>query len=118
MAEYNEKGYTFPVDIFTPAEAAANREYFNWIFAEAATRGINNYKVENWFRRCRGMYELCTHPSVLDVVEDLLGPNIVCFRVHYFAKGAADVDEKSVTWHQVHAPPPFPRGSTQSLARG
>ena len=100
VAEYNEKGYTFPVDIFTPAEAAANREYFNWIFAEAATRGINNYKVENWFRRCRGMYELCTHPSVLDVVEDLLGPNIVCFRVHYFAKGAADVDEKSVTWHQ------------------
>ena len=39
MAEYNEKGYTFPVDIFTPAAAAANREYFNWIFAEAATRG-------------------------------------------------------------------------------
>ena len=45
VAEYNEKGYTFPVDIFTPAEAAANREYFNWIFAEASTRGINSYKV-------------------------------------------------------------------------
>ena len=45
VLEYNEKGYTFPVDIFTPREAAANREYFNWIFAEAETRGINNYKV-------------------------------------------------------------------------
>ena len=45
--EYNEKGYTFPVDIFTPREAAANREYFNWIFAEAETRGINNYKVRH-----------------------------------------------------------------------
>jgi hypothetical protein len=45
VAEYNEKGYTFPVDIFTPAEAAANREYFNWIFAEASTRGINSDTV-------------------------------------------------------------------------
>jgi hypothetical protein len=46
------------------------------------------------------MWDLCNHPAVLDIVEDLLGPNIVCFRVHYFAKGASDVDEKTVTWHQ------------------
>jgi hypothetical protein len=53
VAEYNEKGYTFPVDIFTPAEAAANREYFNWIFAEASTRGINSYKVLTLPGHCR-----------------------------------------------------------------
>jgi hypothetical protein len=42
VAEYNAKGFTFPVDVFTPREAAANREYFNWIFAEAEARGITN----------------------------------------------------------------------------
>ena len=63
-------------------------------------QGVNSYKVENWQRRCRGMFELCTHPKVLDIVEDLLGPDIVCFRCHYFAKLASDIDEKTVTWHQ------------------
>ena len=34
------------------------------------------------------------------VVEDLLGPDVVCFRCHYFCKLPSDVDAKSVTWHQ------------------
>ena len=45
VTEYNATGFTFPVDVFTPAEAAANKAYFDWVFAEAETRGINNYKV-------------------------------------------------------------------------
>ena len=100
IEQYNRDGYVFPVSIFSREEAAANLEYFDRIMAEAEAQGHNNYQVENWMRRCRGMFDLATNPKVLAVVEDLLGPDVVCFRCHYFCKLPSDVDAKSVTWHQ------------------
>jgi hypothetical protein len=98
VAQYNRDGFTFPVDVFSESEAAANLAYFDDILARAEAEGWNSYNVENWMRRCRGMFDLATHPKVLDIIEDLLGPNLVCFRCHYFAKLPTDVDEKTVTW--------------------
>ena len=62
IAQYNRDGYVFPVSIFSREEAAANLEYFDRIMAEAEAQGHNNYQVENWMRRCRGMFDLCGSP--------------------------------------------------------
>ncbi len=37
-------------------------------------------------------------PRILDRVEDLIGPNLVCTMTHYFCKMPAD--PKQVSWHQ------------------
>ncbi|HEV7744720.1 MAG TPA: phytanoyl-CoA dioxygenase family protein [Pyrinomonadaceae bacterium] len=42
--------------------------------------------------------DLATHTSVLDVVEDIIGPNILIHSSTIFAKYAQD--EKFVSWHQ------------------
>ena len=62
IAAYNRDGYVFPISIFSREEAAANLEYFDRIMAEAEAQGHNNYQVENWMRRCRGMFDLCGSP--------------------------------------------------------
>ena len=62
IAAYNRDGFVYPVSIFSPEEAAANLEYFDRIMAEAEAQGHNNYQVENWMRRCRGMFDLCGSP--------------------------------------------------------
>ena len=38
------------------------------------------------------------NPIILDHVEDLLGPEIICWATHYFCKDAGD--PKIVPWHQ------------------
>ena len=42
--------------------------------------------------------ELARHPAILDAIEDIIGPDILCWNVHLFAK---DPDGTSyVSWHQ------------------
>ena len=42
--------------------------------------------------------ELIRHPRILDCIEDIIGPDILCWNVHLFAK---DPDGTSyVSWHQ------------------
>jgi ectoine hydroxylase-related dioxygenase (phytanoyl-CoA dioxygenase family) len=47
---------------------------------------------------------------ILDYVEDLVGPNIVCWGTHYFCKMPGDT--KTVPWHQDAAYWPFDKSRT------
>jgi len=44
------------------------------------------------------LYDLCRNPTILDAVEDVIGPDILCFASTFFAKKARD--GTFVTWHQ------------------
>ncbi len=96
IAFYNREGYLTPFDIFTPEEAEANRSYFDSLLAQAADRGA--YSINCYQARCRGIWDLSTEPRILDLVEDLIGPNIICWASHYFCK--LPHDETAVPWHQ------------------
>ena len=95
---FNEKGYVFPIDLFSKEEADANRRYFDSLLKMASDAGLDSYKVESWHTHCAGVYDLVTDDRILDYVEDILGPNLVCTMTHYFSKMPGDA--KSVYWHQ------------------
>jgi non-heme Fe2+,alpha-ketoglutarate-dependent halogenase len=95
---FNEKGYVFPIDLFSEEEADANRRYFDSLLKMASDAGLDSYKVESWHTHCAGVYDLVTDDRILDYVEDILGPNLVCTMTHYFSKMPGDA--KSVYWHQ------------------
>ena len=95
---FNEKGYVFPIDLFSKEEADANRRYFDKLLKMASDAGLDSYKVEGWHTHCAGVYDLVTDDRILDYVEDILGPNLVCTMTHYFSKMPGDA--KSVYWHQ------------------
>ena len=42
--------------------------------------------------------EIVRHPKILDAVEDLIGPNIICWTTYFFIKEAKDPGV--VSWHQ------------------
>ncbi len=44
------------------------------------------------------LYELCRNPAILDAVEDVIGPDILCYASTFFAKKSRD--GTFVTWHQ------------------
>jgi len=60
---------------------------------EAGGYGINCYQA-----RLAGLWDIATHPAILDHVEDLLGPNIVCWASAILSKRPHD--PKKVPWHQ------------------
>jgi len=96
IAFYNSEGYVTPLDVFSAHEAEANREYFDRLLDQVANRGA--YSINCYQARCRGIWDLCTEPRLLDLVEDLIGPDIVCWASHFFCK--MPHDDKLVPWHQ------------------
>jgi non-haem Fe2+, alpha-ketoglutarate-dependent halogenase len=98
IRQFNEKGYLFPLDLFTPEEAAANRRYFDQLMAKARAAGHDSYSINGWHRHCQGIYRLLHEPRILDLIEDLIGPNIVSIMTHFFSKEPGD--DKQVIWHQ------------------
>lgn len=98
LADFNEKGYIFPVDLFTPEETTANRAYFEKLLGMAVDAGMDRYSINGWHTDCAGVYDLVMDERLLDYAEDILGPNLVVTMTHYFAKMPGD--ETAVYWHQ------------------
>lgn len=98
IADYNEKGYIFPVDLFSPDEAVANRTYFEKLLGMASAAGMDRYSINGWHTHCQGIYDLVMDERILDYAEDILGENLVVTMTHYFAKMPGD--ETAVYWHQ------------------
>lgn len=98
IQQFNEKGYIFPLDVFTPAEIAAHRAYFDDLLKKAFAMGWDSYGINGWHKHCAGVYDLVTEPRILDYVQDLLGEDLVLWGTHYFVKMPGD--GKRVSWHQ------------------
>lgn len=91
---YESQGYLSPVRLLSCERARARRARF-----EAAERhfGELHYlsKVHTLFSDAA---ELATNPDVLDVVETLIGPDILLFDVTYIVKEPHS--SAYVSWHQ------------------
>ena len=98
IKEFNRLGYIFPIEMFDAAAVSANRAYFKTLMDMALAAGKNSYDVAGWHTTCRGLYDLAVNERILDYVEDIIGPDIVCKMTHYFSKDPGDT--KSVYWHQ------------------
>ena len=100
IEQYNVKGYVKPFDAFSDTEIAAERDYFDFLIAELKRHdpSRDHYALNCYHTLCEGIWSLATHPTILDHVEDIVGPNIVCWATHYFCK--MPHDERAVPWHQ------------------
>lgn len=94
--QYNAKGFVTGLQAFGAAQARDNLAYFDSLLAQAGPDG--GYAVNCFQARLKGVWDLCTTPTILDHVEDIIGPNIVCWASHFFAKLPGD--PKTVPWHQ------------------
>jgi len=100
IAFYNEHGYLRSFDVFNELEAERNRAYFDYLLAEMKVhdKGRDSYAINGFHVRCEALYAMATHPAILDLVADLIGPNVICWGTHFFAK--MPHDPKAVPWHQ------------------
>jgi len=95
---YNQQGYLSPFTIFEGEAVEKNRRDFDAILQKFLDAGKDSYAIDRYHDRIREIYDLAKTPAILDIVEDLLGPNFVCWATHYFCKLPGD--DKGVSWHQ------------------
>lgn len=98
IRQYNERGYVFPVDIFSASEIGAIRAYFDELLPKALEAGWNSYELTNWHKHCRGVWDIVTDSRIIDVMEDMLGETVILRHSHFFAKLPGD--GMRVSWHQ------------------
>jgi non-heme Fe2+,alpha-ketoglutarate-dependent halogenase len=100
VAGYHEKGYAFP---FSAMRAEDARKYREKLEAHEAQIGgkltelggsarFKNQLLLTWVN------DLVKHPTILDAVEDIIGPNIMCYTSTFFIK---EPNSPAIAgWHQ------------------
>jgi ectoine hydroxylase-related dioxygenase (phytanoyl-CoA dioxygenase family) len=97
VEQYRRDGFYFPVRVMSAAEA---RSYRDRLEAHERRQGAPlqsnmRHKVHLLFRWAS---ELVRRPAILDAVEDLIGPDILCWTTNFFIKEANN--PAFVSWHQ------------------
>ncbi len=100
ISHYNSRGFVPALNAFTAEEAARTRTYIDGLLAAVlgAQDRRNAYSINSYHLVCQSLYDLAVEPRILDYVQDILGPNIVCWGSHLFAK--LPRDGKEVPFHQ------------------
>src|SRR6185312_872990 len=96
VAHYRDQGFLFPVDVYTPAEADALYGKVASLEAEAGEELQKRYRVKAHLP-FPFLCEVVRNERLLDAVEDVIGPNILCWGSSFFSKQARD--PRYVSWH-------------------
>ena len=70
---YNNKGYIFPIEVFSETEFSIHRKYFNWIIETEIQNERGGYSINGWHCHDPHIYDLIVDNRILDYVGDLLG---------------------------------------------
>lgn len=93
---YNDNGFLHPVDVYTREEAAAIYRKYAETEARAGEELQKRFRVKAhlpfpW------LCDIIRNEKLLDAVEDVIGPNILCWGSSFFSKNAHD--PRYISWH-------------------
>ncbi len=101
---FERDGFVHGIRVHDAAGAEAVRREFDALEAregrERAQIGLVDRHMDERF-----VWDLATHPAVLDAVEAVMGPDILLLATHFFCKYATAAEasagpERFVAWHQ------------------
>jgi non-haem Fe2+, alpha-ketoglutarate-dependent halogenase len=101
---YAENGYLYPIRVFSDTETAEFRREFDDYTAQ--NKDLLGKMIPRERRAVYGLthlmlpwvYQIASHPRVLDAVEGAIGPNILVWGSDWFVKFARD--PAFISWHQ------------------
>lgn len=102
LDQYHRDGYLFPLSIFDKQKAAEIRRTYDATKLEAQQAGLDHHGAR-YFRTNAQLTmpfvsEVARTPRLLDMVESILGPDLLLWSAEFFVKEANS--PKIVSWHQ------------------
>jgi non-heme Fe2+,alpha-ketoglutarate-dependent halogenase len=96
VRQYRDLGYYAPVPVLSSAEADGLRRRLEAFEASGTgMQGAVRHKPHLLFT---WLNNLIRHPRILDAVQDIIGPNILCWGTSFFIKEPRN--PSYVSWHQ------------------
>ena len=97
IKQYKEDGYFCPVPVISAAEMAGLRQQLEAFESQQGhpIEGAQRAKAHLLFK---WIDDLMRHPTLVDAVEDLIGPDILCWNTGFWIKEART--PAYVGWHQ------------------
>ena len=97
VSDYERNGCVFPIRIMSGEQALDLRRRFEALEEAIGGEAQSRFRIKAhlpfpW------LHDLIRNAIMLDAVEDLIGPNILCWGSSFFAKRAKD--PRFVSWHQ------------------
>ena len=96
--QFNRDGFLKGFRIFSSAEIAEHRRYFDQLLERVLAAGGDSYSISSAHLKYGRVWDLLTDHRIVALVSDLLGEDVVGWGSHYFCK--LPRDGKSVAWHQ------------------
>ena len=97
VRRYRETGFLCPLPALSAAQAATQMRDLERIEAVAGKDVLKTFRGKGHLMLL-SLYELVHHPAVLDIVESVVGPNILVWNSSLFLKEPRDPGY--VQWHQ------------------
>ena len=94
---YKANGFLGPVDLLSAEECLEVRRHVEEVEARLGGQIQKRCQIKAHLP-FPFLCDLVSHPKLLDAVEDLIGPDILCWGSSFFQKEASD--KTFVSWHQ------------------
>ena len=119
VRQWEEYGYIAPLPVMSPGEISSFRKRLETLEERHPDADRKMHCAANVL--APWLYDLTCHSSLLDIVEDLLGPNILCLTSDYRFKNPGD-DSCTPVGTRTNAMPAMnpcgsPGGSRSAIAR-
>src|SRR3954451_20154385 len=84
IATFNREGYLKGLRVFSPPEIDGIRAYFDDLLARTLAAGGDSYSISTAHLRYGRVYDILTHPRLVELAADLLGDNVIAWGSHFF----------------------------------
>ena len=100
VEQYKRQGYLNAIPVLAGAEVAHYATEFDRLEQQVGKEKAQIELIDCHFDE-QFIWQLATHPTILDCIEDLIGPDILLLATHFFNKyGEGAMGESFVAWHQ------------------
>jgi non-haem Fe2+, alpha-ketoglutarate-dependent halogenase len=97
VRQYERQGILFPAPALSFDEVSRFRAAFELLETHLGGRPQHRQLIQPHL--CyRWAYDLATHPAILNVIEEIIGPNILVHSTSLFPKYPGELDH--ILWHQ------------------
>ena len=82
---YRENGFLGPIDLLSQDEVAEVRRHVEEVEAKLGAKMMSRFRIKAHLP-FPFLCDLVSHPKLLDAVEDLIGPNVLCWGSSFFRR--------------------------------
>ena len=97
IAQFTQDGFYFPIKILDDQQVAACRTHLE-DFERTQGEPIGGVQRNKAHLLFKWIDDLMRHPTILDAVEDLISPDLLCWNTFFWNKEAGS--DTFVSWHQ------------------